>query len=140
MKIYVMGIRSIRDTPFKYVSLSHFSHSLPLHKVKEGDTTEDEPWGITIPDDENSTIILPETSYLSFVASSTILQRSSSPVLAANLSLDGVLGGGAALGVNGGNISVDTTPPEVDEGLGVEVWGASNETYFAGEEVYVRVW
>lgn len=93
-----------------------------------------------MPDDENSTIILPETSYLSFVASPTILQRSSSPVLEANLSLKGVLGSGAALGVYGGNISIDTTAPGVDERLGVEVLGTSNATYFAGDAVFVRVW
>lgn len=96
---------------------------------------------MAVPDNANSTIILRETPYLSFVASPSILQSSSSPTLAADITFGGVLeDNGGALGLDGVNITVDTTPPEVDAELGVDIWGADNDTYFAGDELYVRVW
>lgn len=43
------------------------------------------------------------------------------------------------LGADGGNVTVETTPPEVDAEKGVGVTGAGNGTYFAGDEIYIRV-
>lgn len=112
-------------------------------QIQEGDTTEGSALGLTIPNAENASIILPDTSLLSSVATPQILQRSSSPSLAANLSLAGVPGGedgGTGLGSDGGSVTVDTTPPEVDVERGVVVTGYGNGTYTHGDTVFVTIW
>ena len=89
----------------------------------------------------DNVIMLPSTHLWSFVARPFILQRSSRPCLAANLTLHAVSGGGElGLGVDGGNIAIDTTPAEVDPSRGVEVVGYGNGTYASGDLVYVRCW
>lgn len=91
----------------------------------------------------NDSLVLPTTNYLSFVASPSIFQRSTQPSLAASLALEGVSGGGAestGLGVGGGNITIETTPPKVDVVRGVEVSGAGNGTYAAGDELFITIW
>lgn len=120
----------------------HSFPTLPQNpQIKEDDATESPSWGVTVPNGANDTIILPSTSLLSFVARPSILQRSSDPSLAANVTLEGVFGGGdAGLGVDGGNVTVDTTPPEVDVGKGVKVAGDGNGTYASGETVFITVW
>ena len=94
-----------------------------------------------MPNGENNSVLLPSTPLLSFLANPEILQLSSSSSLAANLALEGVSGGGdTELGVDGGMITVDTTPAEVDEGKGVEVSGGGNGTYTSNDAVFVTVW
>lgn len=124
---------------------NHFRHPplvpSPYSQVNEQDAAAGIAWVLAVPNNANSTIVLPETPYLSFVASPSILQSSSSPTLAANITFGGVFeDNGGALGFDGMNITLDTTPPEVDAELGVNIWGADNDTYFAGDELYVRVW
>lgn len=112
-------------------------------QIQEGDTTEDSALGLTVPNGENASIILPDTNLLSSVATPRILQRSSSPSLAANLTLAGVPGGedgGTGLGSDGGSVTVDTTRPKVDAERGVEVGGYGNGTYTHGDTVFVTVW
>lgn len=105
--------------------------------------------GLVIPNgaaDSNGpadSIILPSTVLLTFTASPEILQKSTSSSLGADLALTGVLGGegyGAGLGVDLLNVTVDTTPPEVDVARGVEVSGSGNGTYTYGDTVFVTVW
>lgn len=112
-------------------------------QVQEGDSTEGSPMGLTVPSDENASVILPATALLSYVASPQVLQKSSRPSLAANLTLAGVPGGedgGAGFGADGGSITIDTALPEVDTEKGMEVSGDGNGTYAYGDAVYITVW
>ena len=120
-----------------------FSPDVALRpQVLEGDATSNTSLGITVPNGANNAVLLPSTPLLTFVASPEILQLSSSPSLAANLALEDVAGGGGSskLGGDGGMITVDTTPPEVDEGMGVVVSGDGNGTYTNNDAVFVTVW
>lgn len=113
----------------------------PLPQVREGDSTNRTSYGVTVANGPGNAILLPSNSPLSFVARPSILQKSSNPSLAAVLSLEAAPGGGnAGLGIDGGSITVDTTPAEVDPSRGIEVAGYGNGTYTSGEEVYLRVW
>ncbi|CAM9102436.1 unnamed protein product [Scytosiphon promiscuus] len=113
------------------------------YTVQAGDSTAGSPLGLTVPNGENDSVILPRTALLSYVASPKILQMSSRPSLAANLTLAGVPGGedgGAGLGTDGGSVTVDTALPEVDTEKGVEVSGGGNGTYAFGDTVYITAW
>lgn len=88
----------------------------------------------------SDSILLPTTTLRTFTATPEILQQSSGSSLAAILSLEGVLGGGAGLGVDGGNMIVETTAPAVDAEKGVEVSGDGNGTYSNGDTVFITVW
>lgn len=102
---------------------------------------EGEPRNVTVPNDRDASVLLPTVSYHSFDASPSILQRSTAPSLAANLTLEGVpVGGGMGLGADGRNISISPTRPEVDVTRGVSVSGAGNGIYFARDEVFIVVW
>lgn len=112
-------------------------------QVQEGDSTDGSPMGLTIPNDENASVILPHTALLSRVVSPQILQKSSRPSLAANLTLLGVPGGegvGSGLGIDGESVAVDTTLPALDTEKGVEVSGDGNGTYTYGDAVFITVW
>ncbi|CAM9243696.1 unnamed protein product, partial [Ectocarpus sp. 8 AP-2014] len=127
----------------EYVDGSGTSELLFEYMIQEDDTTEGFALGLTIPNGENASILLRDTNLLSSVATPQILQRSSSPSLAANLSLAGVPGGedgGTGLGSDGGSVTVDTTPPEVDVERGVVVIGYGNGTYTHGDTVFVTIW
>lgn len=88
----------------------------------------------------NDSILLPATTLRTFTATPEILQQSSGSSLPAILSLEGVLGGGAGLGADGGNVIIETTIPAVDAEKGVEVSGDGNGTYSNGDTVFITVW
>lgn len=119
-------------------------HIVPLTlngQIQEGNTTGSSPWGVTVPNGADDTILVPATLLFSFVAQPFILQQSSRSSLAAKLTLEGVPGGGdTGLGVDNGMITIDTTKPEVDSGKGVEVTGDGNGIYANGDTVFVMVW
>lgn len=117
-----------------------YSPNPPL-KVDDGDAEEGLTWIIGVPGDDNASILLPSTEYRAFDTIPRILQRSTVPSLAANLSLEGISRGGSVeLCAGGGNVTLETTPPEVDASKGLKVTGAGNGTYFAGDEVFLSVW
>lgn len=94
-----------------------------------------------MPNSEDDATLLPSTPRFSYVARPTILQQSSNPSIAANLTLEGVAGGGGiGLGMYGENITIDTTGIEVDAARGIEVSGDGNGTYASGDEVFITVW
>lgn len=97
------------------------------------------PWGLSSPIGAANGIQLPTTTYASFFAQPTILQMSSLPSLAADLTF-GAIEANVGLGADGGNITVDTTPADVDSNKGVVVVGSGNGTYAAGETVFIAVW
>lgn len=110
-------------------------------QVQEGDATDSLSFGVTVPNSAEDAIVLPSNSLLSSVARPSILQLSSSPSLVADVTLEAVSGGGdTGLGTDGASVVIDTTPPEVDAGRGVEVSGDGNGTYANGDTVFVTVW
>lgn len=122
---------------------SHLPTASFAVQIQEGNTTDGSTLGLIVPNGATDFIILPSTALLTYTVSPEILQQSSNSSLAASLALTGVSGGesdGTGLGADGGSVTVDTTPPEVDVTRGVEVSGSGDGTYTYGDTVFITVW
>eukprot|EP00752_Nemacystus_decipiens_P003960 g3626.t1 len=127
----------------EYVEGSGTSRLMFEYTIQEGDTTDISTLGLVVPNGATDFIILPSTTLLTYTASPEILQKSSSSSLAANLALYGATGGesdGVGLGADGGSVTIDMTPPEVDVARGVEVSGSGDGIYTYGDTVFITVW